>query len=476
MDEQRTDMPRLRANSISRLEVIMSGLVQIAPASSVVLTTALMAGLAGAAVPLVFLIAMVGVLCTGNALVQFTRLWPSSGSFVTYISRAVGPRAGLAVALVALLGYIIAFAGIYLFVGQFIVGEIFHSNSTSTATIVGIVYGLVVLIPVIVGVQVGIRAAILMYLVEVAIVVVISAAILIQGGDHGLTAEPFSFQGASLSGIAAAFALAILGFVGFEAPAPLAEESEDPRRNVPMGIFVGIIASGVLFVVASYAGIVAFPSATDYAASASPFTDATNRFIPLLGGVIDALFLTSVTASFIIANSQTSRVIFSGAREGLWPHRISAIHPRFHTPWLAALAFVLPSLVIAGLTMALTRGDLGTISGFLSTYGTLGIIFMYAMTNVSLIVLFFRERKLGRQRPVLTWLVLPIVGVAVMAIPFWSNLKGGQDPPFDLLPWFFVALLIVAIAYTAWFGWRRPDLVKNAAALAMGEAPAGKDI
>lgn len=474
MDRLSADWPTLKANSISRLEVIMSGLVQIAPASSVVLTTALMAGVAGGAVPLVFLISMVGVLCTGNALVQFTRIWPSAGSFVTYISRAIGPRVGLTVALIALLGYIIAFAGIYLFVGQFIVGEIFHGDSAVAATAAGIIYGLIVLVPVIVGVQVSIRAAIIMYLIEVAVIAIISGAILIQGGDHGLTAEPFSFGDASMSGIAAAFALGVLGFVGFEAPAPLAEESEDPRRNVPMGIFVGILFSGAIFVVASYAGIVAFPGADAYAADPSPFTTATSRFISPLGGVITALFLTSVTASFIIANSQTSRVIFSGAREGLWPRRIAAIHPRFNTPWLAAIAFVVASLVIAGVAMVFSSTDLGTVSGFLSTYGTLGIIFMYAMTNVSLMVLWFRERSAGQSRPVFTWVVVPILGTAVMAIPFWSSVKGGQSPPFDLLPWFFGLLVVIAVVYTAWFSMRRPELIKNAAAVAMGETSAGK--
>jgi hypothetical protein len=69
MTDLSVDAPALKPNSIGKLEVIMSGLVQIAPASSVVLTTALMAGLAGSSVPLVFLIGMVGVLCTGNALV-----------------------------------------------------------------------------------------------------------------------------------------------------------------------------------------------------------------------------------------------------------------------------------------------------------------------------------------------------------------------------------------------------------------------
>lgn len=378
--------------------------------------------------------------------------------------------------MIALLGYIVAFAGIYLFVGQFIVTQIFNGSSETLQTWTAIGYGILVLVPVVVGVQVGLRIAIAMYLIEVAVIVVISGAILLQGGDHGLTGAPFAFQHASATGIASAFALAILGYVGFEAPAPLAEESENPRRNVPLGIFVGILASGVIFVVASYAGIIAFPNAAAYAADPSPFTTAAKQFIHPLGGAIEALFLTSVTASFIIANSQTSRVIFSGAREGLWPRSIARIHPRFNTPWLATFAFVIPSLALAGLAMLVTTTDLATVSGFLSTLGTLGIIFMYAMTNVSLVVLWFRERSQGRNRSPFTWLVVPILGAAVMAIPYWANLKSGQAPPYDLLPWYFAVLLIVGLVYTAWFNFRRPELIKNAGAIIMGESAIEGDL
>lgn len=464
----------LRANSISPIEVIMSGLVQVAPASSVILTTALMAGLAGASVPLVFLLAMVGVLCTGNSLVQFSRIWPSSGSFVTYISRAVGPRTGLATAIIALLGYMIAYAGIYLFVGRFIATQLFRNESDLFAILCAVIFGLLVLIPVVVGVQVGLRLAVLLYVVEVAVVMVISVSIILQGGDHGLTAEPFSFEGTSFEAVAGAFSLAVLGFVGFEAPAPLAEESENPRRNVPIGIFVGIFVSGLIFVVASYAGIIAFSDSQAYANDPSPFTTATQNFIPLLGGVIEALFLSSIIASYIIANSQTARVIFSGARGGLWPRGLSRIHPRFKTPWLAALAFVLPSLGLAVVAALISPLDLATVSGFLSTWGTLGIILMYVMTNISLVSLWARERRRGTKRSVFGWVVVPAVGTAVMAIPIWSSLQGGQAAPFDLLVWFFVLMILIGIGYALWFSWRRPELIKNAAALAMGEVTRGE--
>lgn len=471
---ERAPTAHLERNSLGLKEIVLSGLVQVAPASSLMLTTALMAGLAGASVPLVMLIAMVGVAATGNALAQFSRIWPSSGSFVTFISRAIGPRAGLAVAVVALLGYIVAFAGIYLFAGQYIATEILHVHAAGAAKLIALGYGLVLLVPVIVGLQVGMRIAIAMYVFEFAVIAAVSIAILVQGGDHGLSSAPFSFRGSGLHGVASALALAVLAFVGFEAPAPLAEESENPRRNVPVAIIAGILISGLIFVVGSYAAVEAFPSAAKYAADAAPFTTAAARFIAPLAHVVTLLFVLSMSSSFIMANTETSRVIFNGAREGLWHPVIARVHERFRTPWVATLAFVLPSLAIAMLgTLA---WDLETASGFLSTLGTLGVVVMYATTNLALIVLWFRERAAGRTRHVLLWLATPLVGIAVMVLLFWSNFQGGQPSPYSELPIGLGALVAIGLLYTAFLQLRRPQLARNAGSLVMGErVVAGSD-
>jgi len=462
---------RLQRDRLSLLEVVMSGLVQIAPASSLILVTALMAGLAGASVPLVLLLAMLGAAATGNALAQFSRIWPSSGSFITFISRAVSPGLGLAVAVVAIVGYVVAFAGIYLFVGQFILTEIFKTDATTTATVItGVVYGLLVLIPVIIGLQMSMRLAIAMYALEVTIVLAISFAILVQGGDHGLSTEPFRFGDVGTKGVASALALAVLAFVGFEAPAPLAEESRNPRRNLPLAIMIGILVSGGIYVLGSYASIVAFPSADAFANDPIPFTTAADRFISPLSKVITLLFITSISASFMMANTQTSRVVFNGAREGLWFRVLANVHPRFQTPWLAATAFVVPSLVIAAVSPLFS--DVTTASGLLSTWGTLGVILMYAMTNLALVVLWFRNRRAGVTRPVLTWLVIPIVGMSVWAVPYWSSFQAGQDPPFDKLPWYFAGLLTLGVVYAVVLRLRRPDLADSAGSIVMGEVTA----
>src|SRR5262245_14144265 len=68
--------------------VIMPGLAHVAPAFNLFVTTGLMVGLAGASAPLVVLISMVGIAATASSLAQFSGVYPSAGSFITYIKRA----------------------------------------------------------------------------------------------------------------------------------------------------------------------------------------------------------------------------------------------------------------------------------------------------------------------------------------------------------------------------------------------------
>jgi amino acid transporter len=85
----------------------------------------LMVSLAGASAPLIFLISMVGMVPTASSLAQSPAVYPSAGSFITYITRAVGTKEAVAVGVITILGYIIAFGGIYIFVGSYIVQNVF---------------------------------------------------------------------------------------------------------------------------------------------------------------------------------------------------------------------------------------------------------------------------------------------------------------------------------------------------------------
>jgi amino acid transporter len=465
------DGGKLEGGQLGLFGVLMPGLAQIAPAFNLFFTTGVMVALAGVSAPLIFLISMVGMCATASTLAQFSGVYPSAGSFLTYIARAIGPGVSAAVGVITLLGYIIAFGGIYIFVGSYITGEVFSSvHFWGFTQIVTILYGVLVVLPVVVGLKFGVRVTVALYVFEVVLLLAISVTILARGGAEGLSATPFSWpSGGAGSDVLVAFSLAVLAFGGFEAAAPLAEETRDPRRNVPLAVIGAVVVSGIIYVLGSYALVTAFGvhHAGALAADGNPFKTAAHAFIPFLAPVITWIFLTSVTSSYVAANTQTSRVIFAGARGGLWTKSLAAVSPRFKTPAAAAIAFVAPSIILGVVSTAFT--DPGTAVGLLSTWGILGLIIMYLMANVALVVDYVKFRRGGVSKSFLLWVIIPLIGIVVLAIPVWGDLRPGQPSPLSNLPWLTALLILAGIVYAVVLRVVRPAVLQQAPALLEGE-------
>ncbi len=450
--------------------VIMPGVAQIAPAFNLFFTTGVMVALAGASAPLIFLISMVGMVATASSLAQFASVYPSAGSFITYITKAIGTRVAVAIGVITILGYIIAFGGIYIFVGSYIVQNVFGDPQIWGITqLTTIVYGALVVAPVIVGLKFGVRITVALYVFEVVLLLAMSLTILFRGGASGLSATPFTWPGGHSSDVLLAFSLAVLAFGGFEAAAPLAEETRNPRRSVPIAVIGAVLISGVIYVLGSYALVTAFGvgHAGALAADGNPFHTAAKAFIPFVAPLITWIFLSSVTSSYVAANTQTSRVIFAGARGGLWSAALASVNPKFRTPAVAAIAFVAPSIGIGIVSTAFT--DPGTASGFLGTYGILGLIIMYLMANLALIVEWAKFRSQGVAKNFWLWVVVPVVGIAVLAIPVWGDLRPGQPSPYNILPWLTLGLVAVGVAYALVLGALRPEALRRAPALLEGD-------
>jgi amino acid transporter len=471
-----TEHATLQRGQLGLFGVIMPGLAQVAPAFNLFFTTGVMVSLAGASAPLIFLISMVGMLATASSLAQFAGVYPSAGSFITYITRAIGTRIAVAVGVITLLGYMIAFGGIYIFVGSYIVQNVFNNPHIWGITpIVTIAYGILVVAPVIVGLKFGVRITVALYVFEVVLLLALSLTILFRGGASGLSATPFHWPGGGSKDVLLAFSLAVLAFGGFEAAAPLAEETRNPRRLVPLAVVGAVVVSGIIYVVGSYALVTAFGvgHAGALAADANPFHTAAKAFLPFVAPLVTWVFLSSVTSSYVAANTQTSRVIFAGARGGLWSKALAGVSPRFRTPAWAAIAFVAPSIVIGCVSTAFT--DPGTASGFLGTYGILGLIIMYLVANLALIIEWARFRRRGVSKNPLLWVVTPIIGIIVLAIPVYGDLRPGQPSPYNILPWLTLGLIAVGVVYALVLGAVRPRVLENAPALLEGDESLATD-
>jgi amino acid transporter len=465
----------LEKGQLGLFGVIMPGLAQIAPAFNLFFTTGVMVSLAGASAPLIFLISMVGMCATASSLAQFAGVYPSAGSFITYITRSIGTRVAVAVGVITLLGYIIAFGGIYIFVGSYIVQNVLGDPHVWGITqIVTILYGVLVVAPVVVGLKFGVRITVALYVFEVVLLLALSLTILVRGGASGLSATPFHWPGGS-NDVLLAFSLAVLAFGGFEAAAPLAEETRNPRRTVPLAVLGAVVVSGIIYVLGSYALVTAFGVGHSgaLAADPNPFHTAAKAFLPFVAPLITWVFLSSVTSSYVAANTQTSRVIFAGARGGLWSAALAGIAPKFRTPALAAIAFVAPSILIGVVSTAVTSP--GSASSFLGTYGILGLIIMYLVANVALIVEWVRLRRRGVRKNPWLWVVTPIIGIVVLAIPVYGDLRPGQPSPYNILPWLTLGLVAVGVVYALLLGVLRPGALERAPALLEGDESLATD-
>src|SRR5215468_11794594 len=72
------------------------------------------------------------------------------------------------------------------------------------------------------------------------------------------------------------------------------------------------------------------------------------------------------------------------------------------------------------------------------------------------------------RKNVWAWVVTSVIGICVLAIPVWGDLRPGQATPYSYLPWLTLALIAVGIVYMLVLQAVRPQVMGNAAALLEG--------
>ena len=105
---------------------------------------------------------------------------------------------------------------------------------------------------------------------------------------------------------------------------------------------------------------------------------------------------------------------------------------------------------------------------FLGTFGILGLVIMYIMANIALIVQYVKLRRAGVQKNWFLWVATPIIGLVVLAIPVWGDLRPGQGGAYDALPWLTIGLIALGILYTVVLSIVRPNALAQAPALLEG--------
>ena len=186
---------------------------------------------AGGTTPLAVVLALVAALFTAFAMGELAKHLPSAGGMYTYVARGLGSFAGWLMAWAFLLAEPIVPAALYASFGLF--GASFITSITGFENDLlwlplAVICGLIVWFLVYRGITISTRVGVALGLIEIGIFLFVSLLLIINAGSRN-TVSVFlpGDQGLlpPLQGM-----VFCLAFVGFEAAAPLAEETRDPKR------------------------------------------------------------------------------------------------------------------------------------------------------------------------------------------------------------------------------------------------------
>ena len=372
----------------------------------------------------------------------------------------------MSTALVAGIGYIIAISSVLVISGGFLSIMIDYYTDTNIPWIIfSAIFTAGAMYMMFRGVAVSTRLAGFFFAFEMAVLFVVSIAVLIKNGGH-LSGVPFQPSKVlnGFGGLGLAFPLAIYLFIGWENSAALAEETNNPRRNVPRAVFLSIALMAFTYLVVAYATVTGFHySVTALTTPLIPFIAVAHSVAAWLAFVAYLAGLTSTLGVLIAAVNSQCRLIFNAGREGLLPRWIGRVHPVRRTPVHAIIVFV---GIASTITLVWALGhwigghgnSLDALNFFFesSTMGTILILFVYLTANVALP--FYYRRYRPAEFNIIKHVVLPALGVAAIAVPIYYIFKPGQADPYNWFPWVGLGLIAVSILYSIWLVRRDPGL------------------
>ena len=222
------------------------------------------------------------------------------------------------------------------------------------------------------------------------------------------------FMPSGFGGVMGGAAIVFFAFIGFDAVSTTAEETKNPKRDLPIGMIASLIVCTILYVLMSFV-LTGMKKYTAYLGDSAAVATAFAAK-PWAQALISAGALAGLTSVLLVFQLGQPRIIMAMARDGLLPQYFARIHPRFRTPHVTT---IWTGIFVGGIAMLTDIGSLADLTN-------IGTLFAFALVCSGVIVL--RKKDPNRPRP--------------FRVPF--------VPIFPLLGVFFCCALMLSLPIETW--------------------------
>ena len=239
-------------------------------------------------------------------------------------------------------------------------------------------------------------------------------------------------------------------YIGFDAVSTAAEESKNPKKDMPIGIIGSLAVCTVLYIIvaAILTGMVPY----NHLNVPQPVAYAVEQVgLGWASAIIALGAIAGLTTVLLVMMFGQTRVFFAMSRDGLLPAFFSKVHPKFRTPSVTTVIFTILIAIVGSLTPI-------SILGELTNTGTL---FAFVLVSIALPILRKKYPTTQGYEVPGGRMLIPVISAVLSGLlflaPAWSplmakafgfeitNLKyvlGIPLPLFAFLVWLVIGLVI----------------------------------
>lgn len=457
----------LRPDCLPFPDILSQSIANIAPTVTPTVNAALVFASAGNGTWLTYVISTIGLVLVGININQFARRSASPGSLYAYITRGLGPTAGVITGWALILAYLLT---------AMAVACGFVNYGAVLLTPLGINISPIFLLAICVGIawyvaykdiQLSTVVMLALEVASVGFIAILGAIILFKKGsfiDH----NQLFLQNTPPGGIATGLVIGVFSFVGFESATTLGDEAKNPLRYIPRAVILSTVVSGIFFVVMSYIEVFGFSGLpTAFNKSSAPLNElAQFAGVGFFGVLISIGSLISFFACCLASINAGSRIFFSMGRHGIFHVSVGRSHGRNETPHVAVAIFAILTFLVPASTTMFGIKPLDNYAYF-GTIATYGFLLAYILISIAAPRYLAREHQLG-----LLDILAAVVGVAFMLIPIVGSVgvPGGSElskmfpvpaAPYNVFPYLFLLYLAVGVVWFIILRLRSPEIIRE---------------
>jgi amino acid transporter len=413
----------------------------------------------GVAAPVSVLIAAVGVFGLSWIVATYARDIHAAGSLYDYVTRGLGERVGTAAGWLYYGGVVVLTSVLLLLMGGYLQSTIAAEFSVNPLPSWAWTLLLIALIAVILyfGVRLSTRSQLTLALVSIIVVTIFFVTVIVKLGSAN-SLKPFNPSSAAdgWSGIFFGVLYGVLLFVGFETAANLAEETPNPRREVPVAVLTTAGIATVFYVLAAYVEVAGFHydlKTLTAAAGAPLFALGAPQSAGGYGGtwidrLLELVVLLDMMAVAIGCAVSATRGIFAMARDRRIPGQLAIVSKRHGSPFGAtlfvvgaAVATVLVNQFWTGLFALPQTPHYFALFAWGSTFGGFALVVVYLLMSVGSL------RSYASSERRVSVIISAVIGILITGGAIYGSFYKVTSPTI-WAPWFALGLFAIGLAST----------------------------